>query len=334
MSNRRQPSPTVEVVEPIKVRTIEWRRSARHRPPVAIGVNLTYHFRDRSSKFKVAGQTVVADVRGGPFGIEQTLALANHLPDDLLVRFLALWERANVAKALRELGGDPKQSPVVLRSGLLAGLLQFGITPDEPWTFLLNHGAARRKSMALLNLSGTPEVRTFDPWVDATEKYELLDKATAHCSEAAKLLRRLESVDMSTALVEHGYARSFDLGATENPQLGPIIAGGVARIGPLPALPPELTKRTIVELQHIAANLKEYLPIFKQPRRVANPDMPRFCRDWYDLATERAKNPLYAYGAALYSLLFRKPSDPRVTEASFTELCRRARKPTEVTKKD
>src|SRR5258708_3223438 len=143
MSNGRQPAPTVEVVEPIKVRTIEWRRSAD--PPVAVAVNLTYHFRDRNSKIKVAGQAVVADVRGGRFGIDPALALADHLKGDLLVSFLALGIPAHVAKALRKLGGDPEQSPVVLRTGLLASLLQYGITPEETWTFLINHGAARRK---------------------------------------------------------------------------------------------------------------------------------------------------------------------------------------------
>jgi hypothetical protein len=333
MSNRRQPTPTVEVVEPIEVRAIEWRQRAGHLPPVAVGVNLTYLFRDRNSKFKVAGQAVVADVSGGPFGIDQTLALAKHLPDDLLVRYLALRTRANVAKALRELRGDPRQSPVVLRTGLLADLLQFGISPEETWSFLLNRGAARRKSMALLNESGSPEVRTYDPWVDATEKYELLARVIEHCAEAARLLTRLGPMDMSAALVEHRYVKSFDLSDRENPQLGPKISEA-ARIGPLPALSPEMTKRTIEELQHIANSLKKYLPIFKQPRRVANPDALRFCRDWPDWAIERAKNPLYAYGAALYSLLFRKVDEGSVTEASFTELCRRERKPTEVTKKD
>jgi hypothetical protein len=330
MSNARHPMPTVEVVEPITVRTIGWRRGARHRPPVAVGVNLTYHFRDPNSEIKVAGQPVVADVCGGPFGIDSTLALANHVPEDLLVKFLALWERPTVAKALRELDGDPKRSPVVLEAGLLAGLLKFGITPDETWTFLLNHGAARRKSLALLNPSGPPEVRTYDPWADATKKRNLLNKTITHCSETARSLRKLQSVDVSAALMALGSAKSFQRGDVENPELGPIDASETFRLGPLPAWPPERTERIITELEQLAIQLKKYLPYFQQPRnRVANPDGPRFCRDWYDVATERAKNPLYAYGATLYSLLFRK-----VTKASFTELCRRARRATELTKKD
>jgi hypothetical protein len=94
-----------------------------------------------------------------------------------------------------------------------------------------------------------------------------------------------------------------------------------------PAWPPELTKRMIAELEHLAINLKKYLPLFKRPRnRKANPDAFRFCRDWCDLTNERAANPLYTYGAELYSLPFRKVTEERVTKASFTELCRRARK--------
>jgi hypothetical protein len=106
-------------------------------------------------------------------------------------------------------------------------MLQYGITPEETWTFLLNHGAARRRGMALLNPSGPPEVRTYDPWADATKKYELLDTAILHCSKAARSLKGLQSVDMSAALMALGYAKSFEIGDTENPQLRPITAGGV-----------------------------------------------------------------------------------------------------------
>jgi hypothetical protein len=78
----------------------------------------------------------------------------------------------------------------------------------------------------------------------------------------------------------------------------------------------------VAELEHISINLKKYLPVFKQPRhRKADAHAADFCRAWHKLATERTGNPLYTQGAAFYSLVFRK-----VTEASFTELCRRARK--------
>jgi len=313
MSNARKPPPTVEVVDPIIVRAIKWKRGVG-------SVDLSYCFRDPE------GNTTT----GSRFGVDSSLVVADYLADDLLTGFLALAEPRSVTRALRTLAEDPKQKPVVLRSGLLASLLQYGIAPVETWTFLLNHGAARRKGMALLNRSGSPEVRTVDPWAAAGKKYELLDRTIMHCSEAARSLRRLQSVDMSAALVALGYAKSFDLGASENQKLRPITRCEPIRIGPLPAWPPELTKGLTAELEHLAINLKKYLPFVKPPRhRVANPDGPRFCRDWYNLAKHHAKNPLYAYGAPLYSLLFQK-----VTEGSFTELCRRARKATELTKKD
>jgi hypothetical protein len=109
MSNARKPPPTVEVVDPIIVRAIKWKRGVG-------SVDLSYCFRDPE------GNTTT----GSRFGVDSSLVVADYLADDLLTGFLALAEPRSVTRALRALAEDPKQKPVVLRSGLLASLLQYG----------------------------------------------------------------------------------------------------------------------------------------------------------------------------------------------------------------
>jgi hypothetical protein len=71
--------------------------------------------------------------------------------DDLLINFFTLGTSGDIADAIRELSNDPDQESVVLKTGTLASLLRYSITPEEAWCFILNHGAVKRTSAALID---------------------------------------------------------------------------------------------------------------------------------------------------------------------------------------
>jgi hypothetical protein len=244
----------------------------------------------------------------------------------LLDRFLELGVRPGVASDLAELGSYPAQNKaVILTKGTLARLLEHGIGPVEAWTFLLNHGAARQRSGAVVDprTSDIMGVTEYDAWARVAETRKLLDDAIQRCSQAAAVLQKLSSVDVAKALVALGRVQLVKLGSLfDPPSRGAAPEAGGA--GPHPALAPERTSALIAELEWVTGELKKYRPLFEQAaKRPVDDHSSGFCRDWYALATERAGNPLYAEGAALYSLVISatKPN-------SFKVLCKRTRKGT------
>ncbi len=125
---------TVVVTKPITIETIKWQSKVDSDDYEAVSVGVDYSFCDAD------GNTTSRPL---VFGVDQALTI----PNSLLEKFIALGTSTEVAAALNELSDDPEQDPVVLESGVLAELLQYGITPAETWTFLLNYGAAERTSI-------------------------------------------------------------------------------------------------------------------------------------------------------------------------------------------
>jgi hypothetical protein len=232
-----------------------------------------------------------------------------------LERFIKLGTTPDIAAMLDDLSDDPKQEPVVLRTGTLAALLEYGITPTEIWIELLNHGAARLKPTAV-----------FDPWLENGKKSKRLKTAIQYCAQAAKALRKVQSMDMTGPLAALEILRGIELVDSADPlsevKTVPVRPAKVAEFCPQPALALGKTAQLIADMEQTAKDLGTYLPLLSQPaKRPENLESAEFCRDWYKLATERAGNPLYAQGAALHALVFGR--EPNTT--SFKALCMRAK---------
>jgi hypothetical protein len=306
----------VKILQPITVNAIE-RRCNGDGEEVVARVHLTYALAydggpahpSLLKAWGIEGEYRTTVDEHGPVVLDADRTLA--FPDDyeslrdkslrvhsrILQRFIALGTTPSIASSLDELGDDPAQNePVVLETGTLAELLQHSITPGELWVFLLNHGGARPKARALRSPTNPNEItfRTTDPWLEAGKRRKRFEKAMGLCGATAQALRRVQE----DGLWWH--------------QLG---------IG-LPPLPPEATKGLISDLERYAEILKEFVVSLKGPaHRPADPDRTLFCIDWYALAMERAADPLYAAGTALYSLIFGE-----TTADSFEVMSARARK--------
>jgi hypothetical protein len=212
--------------------------------------------------------------------------------DELLIKFFTLGTSGDVADAIRELSDDPDQESVVLKTGTLASLLRYCITPEEAWCFVLNHGAVRRTSAALIDADFGPlGLRAYEHTLSDALTRTRLKKAVAMCKGAAKALTKVQQISV------------------------------VPELGRIPPLAPESTANLITGLKFLAESLAGYLPIFTHAaHRPANRLKMLFCRDWYHLAIERAGTPLYDEGSALYALAFKR--DPNTN--SFRTLCFRA----------
>ncbi len=304
------------MLQHIKVNAIERRRNGDGEEVVA-RVHLTYALAydggpahpSLLKAWGIEGEYGTTVNEQGPVVLDAYGTLA--FPDDyesvrdeslrtysgILQRFIALGITPSIVSSLDELGDDPAQNePVVLETGTLAELLGHRITPGELWVFLMNHGGARPKARALRGQTNPNEItfRTTDPWLEAGKRRKRFEKAMGLCGDTALALRRVQD----DGLWWH--------------QLG---------VG-LPPLPPEATRSLISDLERYAEILKEFVGSLKGPaHRPADPDRTLFCIDWYALAMKRAADPLYAVGAALYSLIFSE-----TTAGSFEVICARARK--------
>jgi hypothetical protein len=308
--------PKVEVLQPIAVTAIERRHNGDGEEVVA-RVHLTYALTydggaahpSLLKAWGIEGESGTTVNEHGPIVLDAHHTLA--FPDDyenardetlrtyssFLQRFIALGTTPSIASSLDRLGDDPAQNePVVLGTGMFAELLRHRITPSELWVFLLSHGGARPKARAIHSPSNPNEitVRKTNPWLDAAKRRKRFEKAIGLCGDTALALRRVQQ----DGLWWHQYGIS------------------------LPPLPPKATEGLISDLERYAEILKEFVVSLKGPaHHPADPDRTLFCRDWYVLAMERAANPLYAAGAALYSLIFAE-----TTPDSFAVMCARARK--------
>jgi hypothetical protein len=323
----------VEVEQPITIRAIEWKRLDADSPLAAVRVRLecvvlldrgqappgllrAFGREDDSAVTLRYQHTDTADLKSHADlafgGARENL----EIDLDLLKQFIKLGTNPDVAAKLDELIDDPEQEPVVLRTGTLAALLEYGMTPTEIWTFVLNHGGAWRK---LTPLS--------DPWLKNKKKREQLKTAIERFTKAAKALRKVQSMDMTEALAALGNVRRIELidpadhlSGVKTVRVRPADASG---FGPHPALAPGRSAALIAELELIAGQLKSLLPpLSRSPGRPTKAIASEFCRDWYNLAKEHSGHPLYEQGAALYALVFDRKPNP----ASFESLCRRARR--------
>jgi hypothetical protein len=135
MANRRKSD------KPLNIIGIGWRRSRPEDDPQAVRVRFDYSIRDnRTEEQRVSGRRELE--------IPPMLAPFN---DELLIKFFTLGTSGDVANAIRELSDDPDQESVVLKTGTLASLLRYSITPEEAWCFILNHGAVKQTSAALID---------------------------------------------------------------------------------------------------------------------------------------------------------------------------------------
>jgi hypothetical protein len=307
----------VEVLEPINVNAIERRPNGEDHEQAVVRVQLSYTLiyeegpvhPNLLKAWGIEGEHFTTIKESGPVVLDAygTLAFRDayeSLRDEslrvhsrMLKNFLELGTTPLIVSSLDELGDDPAENkPVVLETGTLADLARYGITPAELWVFLLNHGGARQKARTIFSLTG-PEQATYratDPWLEAGKRRKQLEKAMSLCGATARALRRVQ--EDGVWWPTHGIS--------------------------LPPLPPEATTSLISDLQRYTEILGEFVVSLKRPaRRPPDPEKAHFCCDWYALAMERAANPLYAAGAALYSLVFGE-----TTVDSFEVMCARARK--------
>jgi hypothetical protein len=234
--------------KPLTIIGIEWRRSCPEDDPQAVRVRFDYSIRDnRTGEQRVSGRRELE--------IPPMLAPFN---DDLLINFFTLRTSGDIADAIRELSDDPDQESVVLKTGTLASLLRYCITPEEAWSFILNHGDVSRTSAALIDAdSGPLGLRAYEHTLSGALTRTRLKKAVAMCKGTAKALTKVQQISV------------------------------VPELGPIPPLAPEPTANLITDLKFVAESLAGYLPIFTHAaHRPANPLKMLFCRDWYHLALE------------------------------------------------
>jgi hypothetical protein len=270
----------VEVLKPITITAIEWK-AKEDEPDCAVTFWLDYLFRDSHGNLTRSGGKISV----GPLAV----------PDGLLESFVTLGTPVNISHAVRKLGEDSaEQEAVELCSGFLAELLEYGITPEELWTFALNHCDARTNAILLHdpNQSKRPVVRRFDADLSLEHQWKRVQRATNLCLQTARALAKVQRINVA-------------------PQLGAV-----------PPLAPNAAEKLILDLLFAAKNLESNRCSFSRlPGRPSNPFSSAFCRDWPELARKHSDGPLYPQGAALHGLIFGTKS----RRASFKALCMRVR---------
>ncbi len=116
--------------KPLTIIGIGWQRNRPEDDPQAVRVRFDYSIRDnRTGEQRVSGR--------GELEVPPMLAPFN---DELLIKFFTLGTSGDVTNAIRELSDDPDQESVVLKTGTLASLLRYCITPEEAWLSYLTTG--------------------------------------------------------------------------------------------------------------------------------------------------------------------------------------------------
>lgn len=221
MTNRRKSD------KPLTTIGIRWQRNRPEDDPQAVRVRFDYSIRDnRTGERRVSGRQELE--------IPPMLAPFN---DELLLKFFTLGTSRDVANAIRELSDDPDQESVVLKTGTLASLLRYCITPEEALSFLLNHGAVRRTSTALIDAdSGPLALRAYEHTLSGALTRTRIKKAVAMCKGTAKALTKVQQISV------------------------------VPELGPIPPLAPEPMAKLITGLKFLAESLAGYLPILPTRR--------------------------------------------------------------------
>src|ERR1700683_689072 len=166
-----------QVIKLVSVTAVEWRRDSEDQfVPTRAKLDYRFSYDDGVADpgfLKAWG--LQGDYRnivneGGPVTLDVFDGSLSFEDERILERFISLGVEPEVTAKVAGLRNDPAQNePIVLKTGTLAALLKYGIGPCEAWAFLLNHGAAKPKSMAVLNPLALDKtrVRTFDPWSGA-----------------------------------------------------------------------------------------------------------------------------------------------------------------------
>jgi hypothetical protein len=271
----------VEVKEAITVTEAEWRQTDDDLDREMVEVRIDYLILDRDGYSTQGGRKLTFE----PLQIRKRL----------LESLVTLGVDAQTAGKIGALRGKCDEHPIEVRSGVLAELLQFGLTPSEIWVFLLNHGGAKQTSVFLFNPGAREKffVRKFDTDLDLKSQKTRFKQALDLCRRTA---RALEKVQRLTICPEYGL---------------------------IPPLAPTATAQLIESLNLNAKQLEACLATLSElSKRPSETHSSAFCRDWYELATQRTGKPLYEQGAKLHSLLFRSKSGRQ----SFKTLCMQARK--------
>jgi hypothetical protein len=281
-TNRHQPLPKVEVIKPLTILGIKWRFDQEEDRNNAVAIRFDYSFRDAEGNTYMSSPGLAIDA-------------TSNVPDGLLEAFLASGTPSDTAETLHQMGDEPDQPPTVLETGTLAKLLQHGITPEELWVFLLNHGLETQSATIVHDpyILKRSFIRYFDSLSPRLKTWRL-KSAIRSCRQAARFLTKVQRI-----------SRAEQLGAAS------------------PPLAPKRTAELIEDLEFAAKHLEKYLgESRRRTSRPTNPSLSGACRDWYDFAIKKAGNPLYSEGAAMYALLIGRNPNP----ASFKRLCNRAHK--------
>jgi hypothetical protein len=281
-TNRHQPLPKVEVIKPLTILGIKWRFDQEEDRNNAVAIRFDYSFRDAEGNTYMSSPGLAIDA-------------TSNVPEGLLEAFLASGAPSDTAETLHQMGDEPDQPPTVLETGTLAKLLQHGITPEELWVFLLNHGLETHSATIVHDpyTSKRSFIRYFESLSPRLKTWRL-KSAIRSCRQAARSLTKVQYINQTD-----------QLGAAS------------------PPLAPKRTAELIEDLNLAAEHVKKYMEESRRiPSRPTDPLLAGACRDWYHLAINKAGNPLYSEGAAIYALL----SGGKPNPASFKRLCKRARK--------
>jgi hypothetical protein len=115
------------VIRPLTILSIKWRFDQEEDRNNAVAIRFDYSFRDAEGSTYMSSPGLAIDS-------------ISSVPDGLLEAFIASGIPSDTAETLHQLSDEPDHPPVILKTGTLAELLQYGITPEELWVFLLNHG--------------------------------------------------------------------------------------------------------------------------------------------------------------------------------------------------
>jgi hypothetical protein len=114
------PLPKVEVVTPLTLLSIKWRFDQEENRNNAVEIRFDYSFRDAE------GNTY----KGSP-GL--AIDAISSVQSGLLEAFTTSGLPSDIAEMFHRLRDEPGEPPLVLETGTLANLLEYGITPNSPW---------------------------------------------------------------------------------------------------------------------------------------------------------------------------------------------------------
>src|ERR1700730_8039104 len=173
---------------PLTILGIKWRFDREEERNNAVAIRFDYSFRDAEGNTYISSPGLAIDA-------------ISTVPDGLLEAFIASGTPSDIAETLHQMGDEPDQPPTVLETGTLAKLLQHGITPEEVWVFLLNHGL-ETQSATIVHDPYIPK-RSFIRYFDSLSrrlKTWRLKSAIRSCRQAARSLTKVQGISRAEQL--------------------------------------------------------------------------------------------------------------------------------------